>query len=40
LIAVNPARRDDFLRVAERRNLRLAPFGTLSASGTHRITVR
>jgi len=40
LIAVDPARRDDFLRVVARRNLRLAPFGTLSASGTHRITVR
>jgi selenide,water dikinase len=40
LIAVNPARRDDFLRVAARRSLRLAPFGTLSAGGTHRITVQ
>ena len=40
LIAVNPARRDDFLRVATRRSLRLAPFGAMSATGTHRITVR
>jgi selenide,water dikinase len=40
LIAVDPARREDFLSVAMRRNLRLAPFGALSASGAHRITVR
>ena len=40
LVAVDPMRRDDFLRVAARRSLRLAAFGTLSASGTHRIAVR
>ena len=40
LIAVDPARRDDFLRVTERRHLRLAPFGTLSSSAEHRVTVR
>jgi hypothetical protein len=37
---VDPARREDFLRVAARRNLRLAPFGTLSGGGAHRIVVR
>jgi selenide,water dikinase len=40
LIAVDPAARDDFLRVAADRGMRLAPFGTLSADGAHRIVVR
>jgi len=39
LIAVDPVLREDFLRVATRRGLLLAPFGTLSGSGTHRIAV-
>jgi selenide, water dikinase len=40
LVAVDPARREDFLRVAERRNRRLTPFGTMAATGGDRITVR
>ncbi len=40
LIAVDPARRDDFLRVASKRGLSLSPFGTLAGAGGRRITVR
>ncbi|HVY67268.1 MAG TPA: selenide, water dikinase SelD [Gammaproteobacteria bacterium] len=40
LIAVDPERRDDFLRAATKRGMRLAPFGTLTGSGSHRVTVR
>ena len=40
LIAVDPARRDDFLRVASKRGLGLSPFGTLASAGAWRVTVR
>lgn len=40
LIAVDPARRDDFLHVASKRGLRLSPFGTLASAGEWRVSVR
>jgi selenide, water dikinase len=40
LVAVAPAGRDEFLRVAVQRKLALAPFGALADEGEFRITVR
>jgi len=39
LVAVAPEQRNALLELAAARQLRLAPFGTLTAEGTHRVTV-
>lgn len=40
LVAVDPAGREDFLRLTRARGLELRPFGVLGTSGEHVVTVR